>query len=181
MLLNFLEILKYILPAVVVLIASIVLVKGFLKKEQEQKRLDILKQYASGMLQVRLQAYERLAIFLERMHPSSMISKYYTKGSTSQDLQLTMVQTIRAEYEYNLSQQIYVSKEVWEIVKSTKEQMIAIFNRVGANMEMGVSSSEFIKYLTEYILMEEKDLPIVDALDAIHQEAKKLLYVDEAA
>jgi hypothetical protein len=143
----------------------------------ERKRLDIFQENANLTLQMRLQAYERLAIFAERMHPSSMISRYYVKDSTAQDLQLSMVQGIRAEYEHNLSQQIYISHEVWENIKVVKEQMIAMLNRVGSTIPMGASSTDFIKDLTEFVLMDEKELPLTDALRAINHEAKKLMFL----
>jgi hypothetical protein len=178
MLQELLEILKYTLPAIVVLIACTLIVKRFLLQQTEQKRLAIFKQNANTTLQMRLQAYERLIIFLERMHPSSMISRYYTQGATAQDLQLAMVQGIRAEYEHNISQQLYVSAEVFESVKNVKEQMIAMLNRVGSTIPMGASSTDYIKDLTEFVLMEEKELPITDSLTMIHGEAKKIIQAE---
>ncbi len=175
MLQELLEILKYILPAIVVLIATSLIVKRFLMNEIERKRLAIFQQNSTVTMQMRLQAYERLAIFVERMHPSSMISRYYVKNSTAQDLQLAMVQGIRSEFEHNLSQQIYVSHEVWELMKSVKEQMITTLNRTGSSITLGAPASDFIKDLTEFVLMSESELPTSSALKSINEEAKKIM------
>lgn len=175
MLQEFLEILKYILPAIVVMISTTMVVNKFLKKETERKRLAIYEQNSKASLQMRLQAYERLVIFLERMHPSSMINRLYTSGVSAQDLQLTMIQGIRAEYEHNLSQQVYVSSDLWNKILAVKEQMISLVNHVGSGLEMGATSKEFIKNLTEYVLMSESELPTTEALKMINDEAKSLM------
>jgi hypothetical protein len=177
MLQEILEILKYILPAIVVLIASYAIVNKFLVKEIERKQLAIFQQNSNTTLQMRLQAYERLAIFVERMHPNSMINRFYTKDSTAQDLQLAMVQSIRAEFEHNLSQQIYVSHEVWETIKSVKEQEITMLNRVGSTLPMGAAANEFVKAVTEFVLTDGAELPTDIALEIINREAKKALFV----
>ncbi|GBL35534.1 hypothetical protein EMGBS15_11290 [Filimonas sp.] len=176
MLQQLLEILKYILPAIVVLIATTMIVNKFLVKEIERKQLAIFQQNSNLTLQMRLQAYERLAIFVERMHPNAMVGRYYTKESTAQDLQLAMVQSIRAEYEHNLSQQIYVSHEVWQTITSVKEQEITMINRVGASIPMGAPANEFVKALTEFVLTDDTELPTSIALESINREAKKAMF-----
>ena len=171
-----LEILKYILPAVVVLIATSLIVNKFLVKEIERKQLSIFKENANFTLQMRLQAYERLIIFVERMHPNSMISRFYSKDTTAQDLQLAMVQSIRAEFEHNLSQQIYISHEVWQTIQTVKEQEITMLNRVGSSLPLGAPASEFVKALTEFVVTDESVLPTSIAIESIHRKAKKALF-----
>jgi hypothetical protein len=105
-----------------------------------------------------------------------MVGRYYTQDSTAQDLQLAMVQSIRAEYEHNLSQQIYVSHEVWQTITSVKEQEITMINRVGASIPMGSPANVFVKALTEFVLTDEAELPTAIALEAINREAKKALF-----
>ena len=125
---------------------------------------------------MRLQAYERLVIFVERMHPNSLVSRYYSQQSTAQDMQLAMVQSIRAEYEHNLSQQLYVSHEVWQTISTVKEQEITMINRVGASLKMGAPAAEFVKALTDFVLTDETELPTAIALEAINREAKQVLF-----
>lgn len=176
MLQEILEILKYILPAIVVLIATYLIVNKFLVKEIERKQLAIFSQNSNYTLQMRLQAYERLTIFVERMHPNSMISRFYTKDATAQDIQLAMVQSIRAEFEHNLSQQIYVSHEVWQTIQAVKEQEITMINRVGSSIALGAPAADFVKMLTEQVLTDDTELPTSIALEAINREAKRALF-----
>jgi len=171
-----LEILKYILPAIVVLIATSLIVHKFLIKETERKQLAIFEKNSQYTLQMRLQAYERLVIFVERMHPNSMISRFYTRESTAQDLQLAMIQSIRAEYEHNLSQQLYVSHEVWQTITTVKEQEITMLNRVGSSLPMGAPASEFVKAVTEWVVTDDSVLPTTIALETLNKEAKRVLF-----
>lgn len=171
-----LEILKYILPALIVLWATFLIVNKFLIREIERKQLAIFRENSKGMIQMRLQAYERLTIFVERMHPNSMISRYYVTGATAQDIQLSMVQGIRAEFEHNISQQLYVSPQTWQTVKTVMEQEITMLNRIGASFQMGDSGQLFVQRLSEYVLTTEETLPTSIALDQLNKEAKILLF-----
>lgn len=171
-----LEILKYTLPAIIVLITAALIVHKFLIRETERKHLAIFEQNASTSLKLRLQALERLSIFVERMHPSSLIHRFYTQGISVQDLQLAMVQGIRAEFEHNVSQQLYVSPQTWQTIRTVMEQEITMINRIGASFQLGEPATAFVKKLSEYILQVEDPLPSSIALDQINKEAKLLLF-----
>jgi Na+/H+-translocating membrane pyrophosphatase len=176
MLVQILEILKYILPSIVVLIAATLIVNKFLVKEIERKQLSIFAQNSDTAMKLRLQAYERLTIFVERMNAKSLISRYYVQQATAQDVQIAMVQGIRSEYEHNLSQQLYVSHEVWQTISTVMEQEITMINRIGASCEMGASATEFIKKISEYIVNTESTIPTDIALETLNKEAKRILF-----
>jgi len=86
-----------------------------------------------------------------------------------------MVQNIRSEFEHNLSQQVYISHQLWQTIIVTKEQIISMINQVGSGLPMGAPSTHFIKDLTEFVLISETELPSADALKALNKEAKELL------
>ena len=174
-----LEILKYVIPAVVVLIACAIIVNKFLIKETQDKHLAIYGKKANDILALRMQAYERLTHFMERIHPNALIGRHYVKGATAQDVQLSMIKNIREEYEHNLSQQIYVSNEVWQSVKSAKEQEISMINQIGSQMKMGASASDFVTRISEFALDEHTEVPTDIALLIINREAKQILMAQE--
>jgi hypothetical protein len=176
MLSQILEILKYVLPAIVVLVATVIIVNKFLINETERKRLAIFAENADSSMKLRLQAYERLTIFVERMNAKNLISRFYSSSATAQDVQLAMVQSIRAEFEHNLSQQIYVSHELWQTIRAVMEQEITMLNRVGSSCEMGASASVFVTKLSEYIVNTESTIPTEIALETINKEAKYILF-----
>lgn len=177
MLEQILEIIKLTLPAVVVLVATVMIVNKFLIRDTERKQLAIFQQNSTTTLQLRLQAYERLTIFIERVNAKSLISRYYIQDATAQDIQLAMVQGIRTEFEHNLSQQLYVSHEVWLTVKTVMEQEITMLNRLGSTCEMGAPASVFVKKLSEYMTNTESTMPTDIALESINREAKRVLLV----
>ncbi len=170
-----LEILKYIIPAIIVLIATTTIVKRFLVNETERKRLAIFAEGQDTTLRLRLQAYERLALYMERIHPRVLIPRLYSTGMTTRELQAAILETIRMEYEHNLSQQIYVSTQVWKTIQSVKEQEIAMINQIVTLLNPDGSAKELHQKIVDFILTNENDLPVEVALDIINREAKLVL------
>ena len=171
-----LEILKIILPAIIVLISSYLIIKNFLVKEIEKKQLAIFQQNSDTSLKLRLQAYERLTIFIERLKTENLIGRFYSQHATAQDLQLAMTQSIRAELEHNVSQQLYVSHELWMTIRAVAEQEITMINRVGASLELGAPSSAFVKKLSDFVIEGETTKPSEIALETLNREAKQILF-----
>ncbi len=169
------EILKYILPAIIVLIASYQIVQKFLLRETERQRLAIFGEHAKTTISLRLQAYERLTMFLERMDIKQLVSMFYTSSSSATDLQLAILQNIRTEFEYNLSQQIYVSKEVWQTVVTAKEQEVAMINAIASDLPQGANAKLLVERLTEWNLRQEEETPREIALAVVNGEAKRVL------
>lgn len=170
-----LEILKYVVPSIIVIIGTSVIVKRFLITETEQKRLAIFQEGLSKTMMLRLQAYERLSIFVERIHPRSLISRLYQPGLTNAQLQLLLVQNIQAEYEHNLSQQIYVSTEVWRTISSVKEQEMAMVNAIGGTLDPNAAAKELSIKIMDYVATSETITPVEIALEMINNEAKLIL------
>ncbi len=170
-----LEILKYTIPALIVMLTAYFLVKDFLNNDYKRKQLAVFDNNQKISLPLRVQAYERLAIFMERITPQSMIGRLYSSSMTAQDLQIVLVQNIRAEFEHNLSQQVYVSREVWETVKSVKEQEIAMVNQMGSMLPVGAPAAELTQRMLDYVLTSEQELPTQIALSLINHEAKLVL------
>jgi len=170
-----LEILKYTIPAVVVLIATYLIVNKFLTNDTERKQMALFGEQTTEKFKMRLGAYERLAMYCERIHPNALIQRTYMKGASAQDMQLAMIRAIREEFEHNLSQQLYVSNEVWQAVKSAKEQEISMVNQIGSSMEMGAPAKDFIQKVSEFALDDATQVPADIALEIIKGEAKMVL------
>ena len=171
-----LEILKYTIPGLVVLYATYLIVNKFLVSDIERKRLAIFSDNIKITVPIRLQAYERIAMLLERMHPHSMINRYYVSGATVTELQQALTQSIRSEFEYNLSQQIYVSKELWETIKTVKEQEITMLNNIAGQLQTTAPAIDYVKKINDYISHEDTVFPTEVALEILHDEAKRILF-----
>ena len=143
---DLLEILKYILPAGVVLLTAWLLLKSFLNTQEEiQKKelkmkveelnLKLKQEDKKYVTPIRLQAYERIVLFLERIAPQSMIFRVQKPGQKVYQLQNLLLKSIRDEYEHNLSQQLYISKERWGMVRLAKDEIVKLINTEAANVK----------------------------------------------
>jgi hypothetical protein len=170
-----LEILKYTIPAVVVLIACNMLVGKFLNSELRRKKVAMLKDNQDITVRLRLQAYERLILFVERVHPRQLIPRVYQSGMTVAELQSILVYTIKSEFEHNLSQQLYVSRQVWGAVLGVKEHEINMINNMAQQLDPNASAKELHKRVVDYVMTVDGEIPTDVALNLLNEEAKEVL------
>ena len=127
------------------------------------------------MIRLQLQAYERLIILTDRIALGNLISKFDTSNINAAQLQQQLIQNIKTEFEYNVSQQLYVSTTAWDAVKNLKDQNIFIINQVAAILPANASAIELSKQIAELLATDENVSlqPIVSAL--LQKEAKLLM------
>lgn len=171
------EILKYTVPAFIVLGSSYLIVKKFLVTETQRKHLAVFQDAQDITLRLRLQAYERLVLFIERINPRLLIPRLYDSSMTVRDLQLAIIITIRTEFEHNLAQQIYVSKNVWDTVRSVKEQELNMVNNIASTLNPEASAKELHGKILDYILTVDGELPTDVALHIINEEVRRVMSV----
>lgn len=169
---TFLEILKYILPSLVVLATTYFLVKTFLLHEENNKALQLKAEVQKDSLAVRMQAYERLVLLLERLQPAGLLLRTNQPGMNAGSMHSALLQAIRDEYDHNLSQQLYVSSKAWEMVKNSREESIKLINTAGALVQQEASAAE----LAQQILiqdMETSNAVTDQAIEFLKKEARE--------
>lgn len=124
--------------------------------------------------QLQLQAYERLVILSERISLPNVISRSNQPGLSKTDMQQLLTAGIKQEFEYNLSQQIYVSNIAWEAIRNLKEQNLMVINQVASFLPMEASGQDLNKALLEVLNKSETNLSAL-VQDALSFEAKKLM------
>ncbi|MBO9151411.1 hypothetical protein ACFOTA_04280 [Chitinophaga sp. GCM10012297] len=149
------------------------------KKEKEEKEKELKaaagKTEGGGViLPLQLQAYERIVLFVERIAPQNLISRVNQPGFTVLDMQIAMVSSIKSEYDHNVSQQIYVTAQAWEAVKTVKEQTISIINQIGLKLPPDAPSIELNKQILELFMLQPES-PSDIAIEIINSEARKLM------
>lgn len=127
--------------------------------------------------QLRLAAYERLVLFVERMSLPNVISRVSLPGLDKSVMQLAITQNIREEFEYNMSQQIYVSAGVWNAVSMLKDQNILIANQVAATLPAEASGLDLSKRILEFVGSSEIGSLQSKVQEAINIEAKQVMQV----
>lgn len=111
------------------------------RMEQQQQLNERKTQAQKLLLPVRLQAYERLVLFLERIQPSGLVTRMIGQTDNAAHFQMLLVRTVREEFEHNLSQQLYVSDAAWQMVKAAREEVVQLINRsaVGLSGDAGAA------------------------------------------
>ncbi len=176
-----LEILKYTLPAAMMLGITYLIVQKFLVAELQRKQIALLHDTQSITIPLRLSAYERLTLFVERIQTRQIMPRVYAPGMNVGELRQALVQTISAEWEHNLTQQIYVSRQVWETVKHMKEQELALIHGLAQQMSADAPAKDLQVRLVEYLSGQEGDAPGTIALAVISEEAKRVLSYSDIA
>jgi hypothetical protein len=169
------DLLYFTIPTLISLVIVYLIVSKFNNKETAAKRLELLQSNHDTAFRMRLQAYERLAMLVERTHPRQLIPRVYTSGMTVQELQQALVITINAEFEHNLSQQIYVTAGTWQLIRIFKEQEINMIKHIASTLNPAESASVLHQQIVNYLITTESETPAETAMQAIQAEAKSLL------
>lgn len=162
------EILKFILPAGIVFLTTYYLVKNFLNHENNKRGLDLKLANQTLVTPIRLQAYERVILFLERINPNGLVMRV-NKGVSAPMLQGELLKTIRSEFEHNLSQQIYMSNKAWEAVIKAKEETIKLINVASTKVSPQASGMELAQAIIT-VSAQLTELPTKLAIDLIKRE-----------
>jgi len=170
----FIEILKIILPALAVFAASFFTIKYFLDNDQKRRDHELKKNAHALSTPLKIQAYERIVIFLERIHPNTLVVRINKHGMSAQQLHIELVKTIKSEYEHNLSQQIYLSHNAWELVKTSKEEIIKLINISATKVPQDNSSNDLAMMVLNITASLEKKLPNEVALNYIKKEVSQI-------
>ena len=167
-----LEILKYVLPSIIVFVGVYFIMQNFLEKEQ--KKLDM--RYKTDNLKlvtpVKLQAFERIILYLERISLSNLVMRIYKPGMSAKDLQASMLNAIRTEYEHNMAQQLYVSSRSWKMVKSAKDETVKVINSCAEQLSDKASGLELSQFIIELVSQTERT-PTDVAIEAVKKEINR--------
>lgn len=161
-------------PLIIIFLFVYYMLKSFFDQFDKQRKQELRLKYSEETLPLRLQAYERIIIFLERIKPESMIMRLATANMTLLDLQKELLQNIREEFEHNQSQQIYLSSEAWSMVVAARQSMIQLVSSATSSHH---PNEPYMEYATD--LLDEyasiSDDPVTLAINFIQNEAKELM------
>lgn len=167
----FLEIVKIILPAVVVFLVGYFTLKKMLDNHYENKLLEFRQQNRQGMLAPKIQSYERLTLYLERINPSNLLNRISNPVASASDYKNLLVHTISEEYNHNLAQQLYVSPQAWQLIKYVKQEMINIVNESLAKLDTKAKGADLSKAILEELIRRE-EVPTDKAINFLKKEFK---------
>ena len=141
------------------------------KERLLEMKIDERRETLKTVTPIRLQAYERVALFLERIAPGSLVLRCYQAGMDLRLLQGVMTKNIRDEWEHNLSQQVYVSNELWARVREAKDEMINLVNSAAVSL---TEETDPTRLAASVFASAAQHSPCDTALEALHNEVKEI-------
>ena len=165
------DIFLFAVPSLITGIIAYYFFKEHIKNEDGRRRFLLKKDMQINAMTLRLQAYERIALFLERISPSKLLIRIPPISSNKDDYEALLTQSIEQEYEHNLSQQIYISDKCWNIATTAKNATIQLIRK--ASM---LEKTDTANKLREVVLTEmmERRSPSDAALSFIKEEVSEL-------
>jgi len=163
---------KILLPASLVLYAMYLMVRSFIAREIDVRKLEIRSRSIETILPNRLQAYERMCLFLERISPPNMLLRLNNPGYSAREFHKLLLDEVRNEYNHNVSQQIYMSEEVWSLIKNAKEDLTILINEASSSMGPEATSLDLSRRIFE-LALEKKVEPIGHALVELKKEIQQ--------
>jgi hypothetical protein len=156
----------------VVVTASVVY---FMVSRSKPGREELSEKRIAASLSMQLQAYERLVILVDRIALPHLITRVNQPNLSAREMQLTLTQNIRSEFDYNITQQIYVSAEAWNAVKNLKEQNLLIINQLANVLPPNATGLDLNKLLLEFLMNDKKGTLHEVVSEVLSFEAKKLM------
>ncbi len=163
---------KYALPAAVTGYTTYYFLNRFYRYEEKKQLLIAKADLKKHALPIRLQAYERLALFLERISPAKLVQNIKPASDDKNQYELSLIFQIESEYEHNLSQQIYVSNQCWEMITTSKNATMLFIKQTSENDNIK-TAYDLQKALIERSAKDE--LPTSVGLAYIRNEVTDLL------
>ena len=169
-----LDILKYAFAGLIVFFAGWFVIKNYLSEKLNFQRMELKRTALKHTLPLRLQAYERTVLFLERINPSSMLIRLLTPGMSAREMQGLIISDIRAEYQHNISQQIYVSDRAWATVKQVKEDTISMINSAVMALPENASALDLSRAVLSHLANLDTENPYDLALVIVKGDMQSL-------
>lgn len=167
-----LELLFYVLPAVITGAVAFHFFRTFLANEDKKRRFSLMREGRKITLPLRLQAYERMTLFMERIDPSKLLLRVTPISTDKHEYVTYVIAHIEQEFEHNLTQQIYLSDECWAVINTAKSAIIQQLRKTALSEDVKDADA-----LREAVILEGfgKDSASFSALSFIKNEVSGML------
>lgn len=169
------ELLKLILPALVLVAGGYYLMQKHYEREDRlraEQAQQTEKKGAEVITPIRLQAYERIVLLLERITPSNLLLRVSPMGHSAAEYHRVLLAEIRSEFSHNMSQQVYMSEQAWQQVNLAREEVVNMINKNFQDLREGSKGTDLAKLVLENVLTAEQD-PTARALNFVKQEIRQ--------
>lgn len=174
---NFTENLINVLVLFIGLSSAFVLIYTLVKKDLHRyfnlKAFELNKENRAHLLPLRLQAHERLILFVDRINPANLLVRVHQKGINVSALQATILAEISTEYQHNVTQQLYVDSDTWEVVKKLKLDTVAMIGNAAQGVTGDTNGVELSKAILQHMASIEQN-PYDLTIELIKRDIHKM-------
>ena len=168
------DLIKLLVPAALVLYGMYLTAKLLLEREADRHHNEVKQRYSETVIPIRLQAYERMVLFLERISPNHLLLRLGGGGAdTALELQQLLLRDIRDEYNHNLSQQVYMSQNAWDQVQTALNDVTTLINQAAGDIRADVPAIELSRRIFERIIQRDRQ-PTAEALRVVKEEIQTM-------
>ncbi len=165
------DLLLILIPSAIVGSTAFLVMKNLLKAEEQRRQQSQDTEKFKLIAPLRLQAYERMIMLLERIAPAQLIMRVIRNGQSAVDLQSELVANIRQEFEHNLSQQVYISSNAWELIKNAREAIVSDINTAAEKLGEKATATDLAQLIFEDDLIGDAST-LHKALEFLKQEVR---------
>ncbi|MFN3175275.1 hypothetical protein [Phaeodactylibacter xiamenensis] len=165
-----LEIIKLTIPGLLTFLAAYFVLKTYMENQQKLQHLKMQQEQQKSSLPLRLQAYERLSLFCERISLPNLLLRVRKPGMSNGELRVSLLLAVQQEYEHNITQQVYVSSQLWEIIKLARDESVNAISIIAEKANAKSDAKELTGMLLNYVNQQEV-MAVEKALLAIKREA----------
>jgi hypothetical protein len=170
-----LEFLKYLIPAGFVCLAVFIILRYVKERDAGKDRFELKRDAMNTILPLRISAYERLVLYLERIHLPNLMLRIEPAGKNARMVQLQMLEEIRTEFEHNLIQQLYVSPDAWNALMQAKEETLVFINETASRLPDNAHGTDLCRLLLTG-LQEKEQAPNALAILLLKRDIQKLFF-----
>lgn len=169
-----LDLLKLLIAGTVIFFSGWYVIRTYLDERSNRQYLELKKTAQQQILPLRLQAYERMILFLERINPANMLIRLNETGLSARQLQQRIHTEVRQEFQHNLAQQLYISSHSWKIVNKIKEDTIAMINNAANGLPEHATATDMSRIILAHLAAHDEDNPYTTALAIVKQDIQQL-------
>lgn len=139
------------LGGIIAVVTAYFLVKGDIQNYFRFKSLENQKDHRASLFPLRLQAYERLIVFVERINPANLLVRLHQSGIELTALQALVINEVNAEYQHNITQQLYINSVSWNVVRKLKDDTIAMVNNAVQGLPKEATGIDLSKKILQHM------------------------------
>ena len=161
------------LGGIISVIIAYLLVRNDIQQYFRFKSLETNKESKTALTPLRLQAYERIIIFIDRINPSNLLIRFHQPGIGLAELQAIVLNEIKSEYQHNITQQLYIDRVSWNVVRTLKDDTIGMINNVVKGLPEAATGVDVSKKILQHMSTIE-DNPYELAIEHLKKDIQKL-------